>query len=91
MTRDSAQATPAVTDAARAPAESRSTVERAERAFAAGDYRALRQLLPSLQTEPTRERAERWARSIAVDPVQLAVLAACALALAAIAIRYGAS
>jgi hypothetical protein len=74
------------------PAESDADLERllsAERAFGAGDYRALRRVLAG--SDPRTRSSLRARRLLAVtlvDPAWPAVLTCCAILLALLAWRY---
>jgi hypothetical protein len=59
------------------------TADGSEQAFERGDFRALRAQLRSGAVVGARERA-----AVAVDPVHVAVLVACALGLAGLVVRY---
>jgi len=67
-------------------------LQAAEKAFAAGDYRTLEAKLEALravQSESVVTRVQALRRAVSVDPVHLALLLACLLALVVIAIREG--
>jgi hypothetical protein len=72
-------------------AEEALTLQRAERAFAAGDHRDLQAVLPALRSarDPAvRARAEQLTRAVSADPALVAVLLGCMLALFAIFAHY---
>jgi hypothetical protein len=71
--------------------DERARLERAEQAYAVGDYRALLPLVRSLAGSSTPEiaaRARALLRAIRPDPVQVLVLALCALAFLVICWHY---
>ncbi len=67
------------------------TLEQANAAFAAGDYRSVRRLCASLAALRQREVAEEaralYAR-VTIDPVSMAVLVGCLLLLIWVSFKY---
>jgi hypothetical protein len=73
------------------PANEEERLRDAERAFDAGDFRELARRLGLLRAASSPEvaaRAQRLARVVVPDRLQLAVLAACSLILLATFIHY---
>lgn len=66
-------------------------VERAERAFAAGDHRAVRRELaglPAIGDGALRARADELVRGVSADPAFIAVVVVCAVGLFGIFAHY---
>lgn len=66
-------------------------IERAERAFAAGDHRIVQRelaALPATSDDALRARAEKLARGVNADPALIAVIVACAVGLFGIFTHY---
>ena len=81
---------PLASDAAASSAAAALAVERAERALAAGDHRAVRRELSGLRTdrEELRARAAKLERAISPDPALIAVLIGCLVALFGVFAHY---
>jgi hypothetical protein len=91
MAESSERSEPLTGDAATsATGAAAAAIERAERAFAAGDHRAVRRELSGLHPdrEELRERAAKLERALSPDPALIAVLVGCLVALFGVFAHY---